>query len=72
MRTDVVHDLGCGEGRIVVAAADELRARMVGVYLDPQRIREALANAVRAGVAERLTFRTEVPCDADTVARAIT
>src|SRR5260370_17425573 len=55
-RDDVVYDLGCGDGRIVIAAAKELGARGVGVDLDPQRIREAQANAVRAGVADRVTF----------------
>ena len=58
-RHDVVYDLGCGDGRIVIAAAKEFGARGVGVDLDPQRIREAQANAVRAGVADRVTFRVE-------------
>jgi SAM-dependent methyltransferase len=56
-RDDVVYDLGCGDGRIVIAAAKEFGARGVGMDLDPQRIREAQANAVRAGVADRVTFR---------------
>ncbi|MGH7349641.1 MAG: SAM-dependent methyltransferase [Candidatus Rokuibacteriota bacterium] len=58
-RDDVVYDLGCGDGRIVIAAAREFGARGVGVDLDPQRIREAQANAARAGVADRVTFRVE-------------
>ena len=58
-RDDVVYDLGCGDGRIVIAAAQEFGARGVGVDLDPQRIREAQANAVRAGVADRVAFRVE-------------
>jgi SAM-dependent methyltransferase len=58
-RDDVVYDLGCGDGRIVIAAAKEFGARGVGVDLDPQRIREAQANAVRAGVADRVTFRVQ-------------
>jgi SAM-dependent methyltransferase len=53
---DVVYDLGCGDGRIVVAAASRRGARGVGVDLDPERIREARANAARAGVADRVTF----------------
>jgi SAM-dependent methyltransferase len=52
---DVVYDLGCGDGRIVIAAA-KLGARGVCVDIDPQRIRESRANAVRAGVAERIRF----------------
>jgi SAM-dependent methyltransferase len=58
-RDDVVYDLGCGDGRIVIAAAKEFGAHGVGVDLDPQRIREAQANAVRAGVADRVTFRVQ-------------
>jgi len=62
---DVVYDLGCGDGRIVIAAAKEFGARGVGVDLDPQRIREAQANAVRAGVADRVTFRVQDIFDTD-------
>ncbi len=65
-RDDTVYDLGCGDGRIVIAAAREFGARGVGVDLDPQRIREAQANAVRAGVADRVTFRVQDMFDTDT------
>ncbi|HUF82523.1 MAG TPA: class I SAM-dependent methyltransferase [Burkholderiales bacterium] len=54
-QNDVVYDLGCGDGRIVIAAA-RLGARGVCVDIDPQRIRESRANAARAGVAERIRF----------------
>jgi len=64
-RDDVVYDLGCGDGRIVIAAAKEFGARGVGVDLAPQRIREAQANAVRAGVADRVTFRVQDIFDTD-------
>jgi ribosomal protein L11 methylase PrmA len=53
---DVVYDLGCGDGRIVIAAAKERGARGVCVDLDPQRIRESRVNAEHAGVAERIRF----------------
>ena len=53
---DVVYDLGCGDGRIVVTAAQRHGARGVGVDLDPERIREANENAARAGVTDRVTF----------------
>jgi len=53
---DVVYDLGCGDGRIVIAAA-ERGARGVGIDRDPQRIAEATANAEAAGVAARVSFR---------------
>lgn len=52
----LVYDLGCGDGRIVVAAARRHGARGVGIDIDPQRIAEALANAAAAGVAERTRF----------------
>jgi predicted O-methyltransferase YrrM len=53
---DVVYDLGCGDGRIVIAAARR-GARAVGVDIDPQRIREARANARSAGVEDRVELR---------------
>jgi precorrin-6B methylase 2 len=55
-KKDVVYDLGCGDGRIVIAAAKEYGARGVGIDIDPTRIREAKANAAAAGVAERVRF----------------
>jgi SAM-dependent methyltransferase len=56
---DVVYDLGCGDGRIVVAAAAKYGARGVGVDLDPQRVREARMNAILARVADRVTFEVQ-------------
>ena len=56
-RNDLLYDLGCGDGRIVIAAATVYGARGVGIDLDPQRIEEAKANALRAGVQERVQFR---------------
>ena len=53
---DVVYDLGCGDGRIVIAAAQKFGARGVGVDIDPVRIAEANANAKRAGVEKLVTF----------------
>ena len=53
---DVVYDLGCGDGRIVIAAVQQFGARGVCVDIDPQRITESRANAQRAGVAERILF----------------
>lgn len=47
---DVVYDLGCGDGRIVIAAAKRFGARGVGFDIDPERVREARANVERAGV----------------------
>ena len=53
---DVVYDLGCGDGRIVIEAARRFGARAVGVDLDARLVREARRNAVRAGVADRVAF----------------
>jgi len=57
--TDIVYDLGCGDGRIVIAAAKQYGVRGVGTDLDPARIREAQANAKAAGVENLVTFRVE-------------
>jgi ribosomal protein L11 methylase PrmA len=54
--TDTVYDLGCGDGRIVIAAAKKFGARGVGIDIDPVRIKEAIENAKKAGVADRVRF----------------
>jgi len=56
---DVVYDLGCGDGRIPIAAVREFGARGVGIDIDPQRIDESNANAKKAGVTNMVTFREE-------------
>ncbi len=54
---DIVYDLGCGDGRIVIAAVRHYGAkRGVCVDIDPKRIEEARHNADTAGVADRITF----------------
>lgn len=58
-KTDVVYDLGCGDGRIVIEAAKRFGARGVGIDIDPDRIREARENARKAGVETLVTFREE-------------
>src|SRR6187402_1992172 len=55
---DVVYDLGCGDGRIPIAAAKR-GARGVGIDVDPQRIAESHANAKAAGVTDRVEFRVQ-------------
>jgi len=55
-RDDVVYDLGCGDGRIVIEAARRFGVRAVGVDLDVKLLGEARQNAVRAGVTDRVTF----------------
>jgi SAM-dependent methyltransferase len=55
-KTDVVYDLGCGDGRIVIAAAKIHGAHGVGIDIDPQRIQEAKENAKKAGVEDLVRF----------------
>ncbi len=57
--SDIVYDLGCGDGRIVIAAAKSYGARGVGIDIDPVRIREARKNARQAGVESRIEFREQ-------------
>lgn len=59
-RNDVVYDLGCGDGRIVIRAAERFGARGVGVDLNPERIREARAAAKKAGPQIEKLVRFEV------------
>jgi ubiquinone/menaquinone biosynthesis C-methylase UbiE len=54
---DLVYDLGCGDGRIVITAAQKFGARGVGIDIDPKRIAEAVENARRAGVERQVEFR---------------
>jgi SAM-dependent methyltransferase len=56
---DLLVDLGCGDGRIVVEAAKRHGARGVGVDLDPQRIAESRQLAEKEGVLDRVEFRVE-------------
>ncbi len=55
-KTDVLYDLGCGDGRIVVTAAKKFGLKAKGFDIDPQRIKESKANAKRAGVEDLVTF----------------
>jgi ribosomal protein L11 methylase PrmA len=62
---DVVYDLGCGDGRIVVAAAKSYGSRGVGIDIDPKRIAEARALAQAEGVTDLVSFRLEDLFEAD-------
>jgi ubiquinone/menaquinone biosynthesis C-methylase UbiE len=53
-KADTVYDLGCGDGRIVITAAQKYGARGVGVDIDADRVAEATDNAKKAGVAGRV------------------
>jgi SAM-dependent methyltransferase len=56
-KDDVLYDLGCGDGRIVVTAAKAHGARGTGIDIDPERIGEARKNAEQAGVAGQVSFK---------------
>ena len=60
-KSDIVYDLGCGDGRIVIAAAKIYGARGVGIDIDPRLIRESRNNAKKAGVESWVRFRRERP-----------
>ena len=64
-RTDIVYDLGCGDGRIVIAAAKEYGAHGVGIDINPERIAEAKENARKAGVENLVRFEEKDLFDAD-------
>jgi SAM-dependent methyltransferase len=55
-KDDVVYDLGCGDGRIVITAAKVFGARGIGIDMDQELIKESTQNAVRAGVTDRVKF----------------
>ncbi len=62
---DFVIDLGCGDGRIVIMAAQKFGARGKGVDFNPTRVKEARENARKAGVAGRVQFIQGDLFDAD-------
>ena len=56
-KNDILYDLGCGDGRIVIEAAKRYGMKAVGIDIDPRRIAEANANAKAAGVSHLVQFR---------------
>jgi len=57
---DVVYDIGCGDGRMVITAVAKFAAKKgVGIDIDPKRIEESRENAKRAGVLQKIDFRAE-------------
>jgi ubiquinone/menaquinone biosynthesis C-methylase UbiE len=53
---DIVYDLGSGDGRIPITAAQKYGARGVGIDINPERIREANENLKKSGVADKVKF----------------
>jgi SAM-dependent methyltransferase len=58
-KNDLVYDLGCGDGRIVVLAAKKFGCKGVGYDIDPQRIKECHANAEKYQVKDLVKFEQE-------------
>ena len=70
-RSDTVYDLGCGDGRIVIAAAKQYGAHGVGIDISADRIREARDNARKAGVEALVKFDVGDVFDADLSAATV-
>jgi precorrin-6B methylase 2 len=58
-KDDVVYDLGCGDGRIVIAAARKYGCRAVGVDIDPLRVKAAKENVRKFGLEKLVTIRQQ-------------
>jgi SAM-dependent methyltransferase len=58
-KDDLVYDLGCGDGRIVVAAAKKYGCRAVGFDIDPERVQESLDNVRKNQVEHLVTIQQE-------------
>jgi cyclopropane fatty-acyl-phospholipid synthase-like methyltransferase len=58
-KDDILYDLGSGDGRVIITAAQQFGTRGVGIDIDPNRIREANENAQQAGVSDRVVFRQQ-------------
>ncbi|MBA2432310.1 MAG: class I SAM-dependent methyltransferase [Chthoniobacterales bacterium] len=56
-KDDLLYDLGSGDGRLVITAAQKYGARGIGIDIDPQRIAEAKENAAEAKVEDKVEFR---------------
>lgn len=57
--TDIIYDLGSGDGRIVIRAAKKYGARGVGIEMDPTLIDKARKSAQAEGVSHLVEFRVE-------------
>jgi SAM-dependent methyltransferase len=53
---ELLYDLGCGDGRIVIRAAEKYGCRAIGFDIDPARVQEARENARRRGVLDRVSI----------------
>jgi SAM-dependent methyltransferase len=56
---DLIYDLGCGDGRIIILAAQKVGSHGIGIDIDPQRIKESRQNASEAGVEHLVQFQEQ-------------
>lgn len=68
---DTLYDLGCGDGRLLIRAAQRWGTRGVGIDVDPQRIVQAQAAAQQAGVADLVTLQQGNLYDSDVRAATV-
>ena len=64
-KNDILYDLGCGDGRIVIKAVKQMGCLGVGIDIDPMRIEESKNNAIEAGVTDRVKFLQQDLFEAD-------
>ncbi len=62
---DLLYDLGCGDGRIVVTAAKNFGIKAIGIDIDPVRISESTQNATQSGVTDKVKFLNQDLFEAD-------
>jgi SAM-dependent methyltransferase len=58
-KDDVVYDLGCGDGRIVIAAAKKFGCKAVGYDIDPERVKDSRDNVKKNNVGDLVTIKQE-------------
>ncbi len=58
-KDDVVYDLGCGDGRIVVTAAKKYGCKAIGFDVDPERIKESAENVKKGEVSKLVEIKQE-------------
>ena len=62
---DILYDLGCGDGRIVITAAEKIGSRGIGIDINPVRIEESEEKAIKAEITEKVRFIEQDLFEAD-------
>ena len=53
---DIIYDLGCGDGRVLIAAAQKYGSRGIGIDIDPERVEDARIKALKNRISQNLEF----------------